>query len=635
MTRAGPSESRFAWRVACGAAVLAALGFAAYHFWPPTPADVLPDRSAPDDPRLAYRGPYRNVHPDVQEVGSAVCARCHEKIANAYSHHPMGQSSFPIAESNFGNLADGGTASFDALGAHFDVRRTGNRLETTETHPGADGKPLFQLKADIAIALGSGAKGQSFLIERDGFVWQSPASWFSQKRIWDVSPGFPPSLHAGRPIQAGCLYCHTNRVVPAAGTVNRFEEPVFRGYSIGCERCHGPGAEHVRRQEAGTAPPGIDYSIVNPARLDPPLREAVCQQCHLSGETRVLRAGRSYTDFRPGLPLDSVIRVMVRDHRGDNRKAVNHVEQMAASRCFTASGGKLGCITCHDPHQKWPTDERIDRYRSACLKCHDCPTPLAARTPKGNDCVSCHMPRFTAGDIVHSASTDHRIVRRPESKSGPAAKAGNLPLVFFPSLKVDFQDRIEGRDFAVGFVDLALQGRVSRGEAVRDALPLLERSIAESPGDAAAWSAKAHALQFAGRTSEAIAAAKTVLTLRPDDEAGLAHLAALAREAKQPDLAIRCWRDAIRRNPWNAGYREELAVMLAEQDDWPAAQTAAEEAMWLDPAAYFARTVLAAALYRAGATEKAEAMFRAVEGLAPPNLADLRRWHDLRKPPIK
>src|SRR5207253_975908 len=70
------------------------------------------------------------------------------------------------------------------------------------------------------------------------------------------------------------------------------------------ERCHGPGELHVQRQrERRTEPGDWDDTIVNPSRLEPALREAVCEQCHLQGQARVLRRGRGVFDYRPGLPL--------------------------------------------------------------------------------------------------------------------------------------------------------------------------------------------------------------------------------------------------------------------------------------------------------------------------------------------
>src|SRR5262249_8446184 len=40
-----------------------------------------PPRNAfPPDPRLGYKGPFRNVHPDVRYVGDEKCIDCHEAI---------------------------------------------------------------------------------------------------------------------------------------------------------------------------------------------------------------------------------------------------------------------------------------------------------------------------------------------------------------------------------------------------------------------------------------------------------------------------------------------------------------------------------------------------------------------------
>jgi hypothetical protein len=66
------------------------------------------------------------------------------------------------------------------------------------------------------------------------------------------------------------------------------------------ESIPGPGELHVRRRRGQKADPGDgDDTIVNPRRLEPALREAVCEQCHLQGQARVLRRGRGPFDYRP------------------------------------------------------------------------------------------------------------------------------------------------------------------------------------------------------------------------------------------------------------------------------------------------------------------------------------------------
>src|SRR5262249_38176500 len=148
-----------------------------------------------------------------------------------------------------------------------------------------------------------------------------------------------------RPVVRSCLYCHSNQVEPVAHTINRYKEPVFQSYAIGCERCHGPGELHAKeRRQQRDFEGSFDTSIVHPGKLPPSLREDVCQQCHMEGEGRVERPGRQVWDFRPGLPLREFWSVFVAAQEpADERPAVSQVEQMYASRCFQASAGKLGC----------------------------------------------------------------------------------------------------------------------------------------------------------------------------------------------------------------------------------------------------------------------------------------------------
>ena len=149
--------------------------------------------------------------------------------------------------------------------------------------------------------LGSGRQAYSYLVERDGFLTESPITWYARDRKWNLSPSYEiRNQHFNRPIHPDCLFCHTNRVEHVAGPVNRYRPPTFHGYGIGCERCHGPGERHVKGSRVID---GRDVTIVNPANLEPSLRDAVCEQCHLIGRRRVRRAGTKSDDYRPGLPF--------------------------------------------------------------------------------------------------------------------------------------------------------------------------------------------------------------------------------------------------------------------------------------------------------------------------------------------
>ncbi len=67
--------------------------------WHQAPSAPAPSEDrivpAPPDPRLAYKGPYLNVRPEVKYVGDAACAGCHAVKTDGFHRHPMGRSIVP------------------------------------------------------------------------------------------------------------------------------------------------------------------------------------------------------------------------------------------------------------------------------------------------------------------------------------------------------------------------------------------------------------------------------------------------------------------------------------------------------------------------------------------------------------
>jgi hypothetical protein len=299
---------------------------------------------------------------------------------------------------------------FEVKDLAYSIERRGNRLLHQETRKDSSGAVLAKTEGEVRYVLGSGIRGYSFLVERDGGLFQSPIAWYSQRQKWDLSPGYDErNLHFDRVITAGCLFCHTNRFDQVAG-----KPPVFHGLTIGCERCHGPGELHSRHPQQV----GQDLTIVNPVDLRPTtLRENVCEQCHFLGTNRIEVTEGSSFDYRPGLPLDKFLRISssVSDPYL-RRSAVGHVEQMRESRCYQRSGGELGCTSCHDPHRLPEPVTRVSYYRGRCLVCHidrGCSLPSAVRVAQSpqDDCVACHMTRSFTTNVAHTALTNHTVPR--------------------------------------------------------------------------------------------------------------------------------------------------------------------------------------------------------------------------------
>jgi hypothetical protein len=615
--------------------LLAALGLAWRFLGRHSPPNPAPAAAFPD-PRLTYDTPFRNVRPDVQYVGDRVCAECHADVAATFAKHPMGRSLAP--ESRIAATEPLGREfhnPFDVRGAVFSAERRGDQVFHKVTRPRPDGGEAYALEVEAAYVLGSGTRGRSYLVDHDGYLFQSPVSWFTQGQRWDLSPGFTPTQHFNRRVQPACLFCHCNEAEPVEDTVNRYKQPIFRGHAIGCERCHGPGDLH--QKDPGRNAQGIDYSIVNPKHLAPALREAVCEQCHLQGESRIVRPGRDTWDFRPGMPLETFLSVLVRrPELTDRHRAVGHVEQMRVSCCFQKSAGKLGCASCHDPHELPTPEGRVAFYRDRCLICHGgsgqtpgCNLTLEERLRqnKEDSCIACHVPRMQSSDIVHTAVSDHRIPRKPpatpEHFEQPILVEGENPLVDFYRRSSEIEGPATGRDMGMALAELVRARGDEARPLARIALPLLEGvSSADVPGA----EARAYVLWQAGRPREARAAYEALLEKAPRREVALADLAQLLMALADADAAVSYWKRAVDVNPWLPRYRLGLAQTLLNRRAWVEAREQAEAALRLNPATVEARMLLARVALGLGDAAQAQRDFEAALAVAPEREAELRRW---------
>jgi tetratricopeptide (TPR) repeat protein len=664
--------------LALGLFLILAAGVAAWRFLFPSPPpdDEAVARSAPPDPRLAYQGPYQNVHPDVAFVGSKRCGECHSDIARSYARHPMARTLMPIAELAESQVYEGHHNPFQALNCFFAVQRQGKKVYHRGKMVDWNGKPVFEMEQEVHFAVGSGNHGHSYITNRDGFLFQTAISWYERKKgaagdsrgMWDVSAGDFQATLDGRPIGPECLFCHSNRARHRPGSWNAYEKPIFAGHGIGCERCHGPGDKHVRDpgqfQPAPWSPKNvrIDPTIVHPGKLPPALREAVCQQCHLEGAARVLPYGRELYDFRPGLPLEQFWSIFVRGS-GLHQKTVNHVEQMYQSVCFQRSSEnhKLGCISCHDPHYRVPADERAAYFRQRCLQCHKdaeargerqeagespkkMPGPVSSRlsplAPRlslagcslpparrpDNNCIDCHMRSYAPSDIAHAVATDHRISRKPDLELPEGLdippddfrKRSRFPVVHFQRGPVPENDPDLARDLGIGLV---MSGSLAH------ALPLLDAAVRRYPDDLQAALKRGMVLGlFLKRKTEALACFEKILAEFPEHEHTLFLAAKFHQELGHADQALELWRRAMTVAPYRTPCRAQLVEILLLQEKWQEALRESREMVRLDPLNLEVRKLLIQCLVRTGDPATAQAEFNRVEAVRPDNLDNWRGW---------
>ena len=438
-------------------------------------------------------------------VGNNACAPCHAKIFEQYSATPMARTSGRVS----GNLP-AGAFRHAASGVEYRIDPRGEVTVST-------GSRLIRRALDYFI--GSGAAGQSFVYAKDGFIFEAPVTWYARQQRWDVSPGYEQDRVSrwNRAVEPDCWNCHASQIRFAEGYQNRYADPPFAQSGVGCERCHGPGSEHVAGRGAMT----------NPAKLDPARRDSVCAQCHMSGEARVDRAGKRWRDYRPGELLSDYAAYFVHD-RASALKATSYVEKLAASQCKIAAGDRLWCGTCHDPHRVPAAGERVGWYRAKCLGCHD-----TTQCTRGEDCAACHMPKGRVVDGGHGVLTDHAISRRPTNEPAPAT----WRLTAFSSAGAG------ARELGLAYAEVSMRTGDSR--QVDEAIRILSRV----PADSEVELRLALLYQKQGATARVQPLFESALRKNPNSLPALVNLGNYYAASGRLEEALALWRKALDRNP--------------------------------------------------------------------------------------
>jgi len=350
-------------------------------------------------------------------LGSPACARCHREIYESYSRTDMGRSMSMVNPTLLGRISTSATIFDQRLNRRFETFLKDGSLYQSEYESEVNGPAAFRDTHKLDWIIGAGANGFGAIVRRENYLIEAPLSFYSKTKGWALSPGYEFADYGfSRPILPGCIECHSGRPEVVFDGNGRFRDPPFAELAIGCENCHGPGESHVAEMQI--SPEGGGGSIVNPAKLSPWLADNVCMSCHQIGDARVPQAGKQYRDFRPGTALDdtfSIFLVPLRAGSAPKDDLLEHYLSMRLSKCYRDSGGKLGCISCHDPHVQPVGEESPAYFRRKCLACHtekSCAVPVTIRQRKNppDDCAGCHMPKRDVSVISHSILTNHRIV---------------------------------------------------------------------------------------------------------------------------------------------------------------------------------------------------------------------------------
>jgi nitrate/TMAO reductase-like tetraheme cytochrome c subunit len=327
---------------------------------------------------------------------SPTCASCHVSIARSQPATPMGRAlQLPGANPS---LANHPKLTF----------QRGMYTYTVETRAGhstysvSDGTSTITLPIEWAF----GANNQTFVLERDGKLYESLVSFYQATGALDVTTGddtlVPRSLAEAIGREQGvndakaCFGCHATGAVHDGAVHDGGLDLKSLTPGLGCEHCHTGSAQHLKDalfKKLDTSPP--DLGALSSEDLS-----GFCAQCHRSWET-VVRSrwtGPMNVRFQP--------------------------YRLANSRCFNGTDPRISCVACHDPHgdlKRTPAS-----YDPQCLACHNAKPNVAPKTASGaempkicpvakSQCATCHMPKVT---LPHSGGhltfTDHEIrVVRP------------------------------------------------------------------------------------------------------------------------------------------------------------------------------------------------------------------------------
>ncbi len=316
-------------------------------------------------------------------LGAESCMPCHKENYATFistSHYRASQAA--SSKSILGSFAAGE-----------------NRLETNHpdlsfTMTEADNGAFYQnvhlrsltRRVRFDIVTGSGNLAQTYLFWDGDRLFQMHVSYYTQLKHWINSPGYHDgTAWYARETIPKCAECHMTYMEPIPDSRNRFQRSQVI-FGVTCERCHGPGREHVEHHRKY---PGDRKSrfITNPSHLSQQAMNDVCAQCHL-GSAEPLQQPFS---FRPGDRVQDFWKVAESEgSQQGNVHSSNQLQRLTMSKCF--AGSQMTCGDCHDPHRNERGDLAL--FSQRCIRCHppaDCHTATGLGAPAVKNCIDCHM----------------------------------------------------------------------------------------------------------------------------------------------------------------------------------------------------------------------------------------------------
>ena len=325
-------------------------------------------------------------------VGSQSCEKCHAEIYARWQKTPMA-----------------------------------NVVRDPRTHPDAiipdlETNRIAKFRVDqVAFVYGSLWKQRYFTKVGDDY-FPLPVQWVVGEHNWR-----PYMVPAQGGDWWGALYPPDNMQRPTGPTCDgchsvdyNIQTKQVAEWNVGCERCHGPGSEHVAHPSRG--------NVLNPAQMDAVADNDTCIQCHSQGQPLQNPMEGKYYDwpvgYRVGLRLqdfwkleDCTLGQTTFYYFPDCTAHKNRMQGNDFAQSVMYGHG-IRCSSCHDAHG---TANYAQLRKPADQICLDCHGPTSANGPRtatlaehthhkdgsaGSACVACHMPAIETegvpGAFVHA-----------------------------------------------------------------------------------------------------------------------------------------------------------------------------------------------------------------------------------------
>lgn len=333
-------------------------------------------------------------------VGDGACRSCHQEEARTYAetaHHLT--SRLPGKNSILGKFATGSNVLHTSNQyLSFVMSTTKDTYFESAVEQLSPSKTMSHTEP-IDLVIGSGRKGQTYLFWKGDSLFELPVSYWTELDSWINSPGYPDgSPRFDKPVVPRCLECHGSFFQWAPPPANRFNKTsVVLG--ITCEKCHGPGREHVLRYSSKSPPrKGSATAILNPASFPRDRQVDACSLCHAGAAEAIA----SPLSFVPGHAIDEYLYIPLSDKDAPVDVHGNQVQLLEKSRCFRSS--QMTCTTCHNVHQP---QRDAAAFSGHCLTCHK--VEACGKYPEmgkaiASDCVDCHMPLQESETLVSATN---------------------------------------------------------------------------------------------------------------------------------------------------------------------------------------------------------------------------------------